>query len=227
MSLDVDLESASPVAVRARLSVGDEPVALLGPNGSGKTTLLLMILGVRPAGRGRVELAGETLYDSQRGIALPVEARRLGYVPQRYALFPHLTVRENVAFGAVDPARVGRLLDTLEIAALAERSPASLSGGEAQRVALARALAAEPRGLLLDEPLAALDVSAAKKVRTYLGATLRALRLPTLVVTHDPEDAAALASRVAVMEGGRIVQEGTLDELRARPASRFVAELLE
>ncbi|HKA88421.1 MAG TPA: ATP-binding cassette domain-containing protein [Haliangiales bacterium] len=227
MTLDVDLESAAPVAVRARLSVGDEPVALLGPNGSGKTTLLLMILGVRPAGRGRVELAGETLYDSARGIDLPVEARRLGYVPQRYALFPHLSVRDNVAFGAVDPARVGPLLDTLEIADLADRRPASLSGGEAQRVALARALAAEPRGLLLDEPLAALDVSAAKKVRAYLGATLRALRLPTLVVTHDPEDAAALAARVAVMEAGRIVQEGTLDELRARPASRFVSELLE
>jgi molybdate transport system ATP-binding protein len=227
VSLEIDLESVSPVAMRVRLSLGDEPVALLGPNGSGKTTLLLMILGARPVARGRVELAGVTLYDSDRGVDLPVEARRLGYVPQRYALFPHLSVRENVAFGARDPAGVGPLLDKLEIAALADRVPSSLSGGEAQRVALARALAAEPLGLLLDEPLASLDVSAAKKVRAYLGATLRALRLPTLVVTHDPEEAAALAARVAVMEGGRIVQEGTLDELRAHPASRFVAELLE
>ena len=227
MSLDVDLDSSSPVAVHARLTVGDEPVALLGPNGSGKTTFLLMILGVRPAERGRVTLAGETLYDSERGISLPVEERRLGYVPQRYALFPHLSVRANVAFGAADPAVAAKLLDTLEIAALADRSPASLSGGEAQRVALARALAAEPRGLLLDEPLAALDVAAQKKVRAYLGATLRALRLPTLVVTHDPDDAAALAARVAVMERGRIVQEGTLAELRAHPASPFVAELLQ
>jgi len=214
------------VPVRATLTVGAEPVALLGPNGSGKTSLLLCVLGVRPARRGTIRLGDDVLYDAAAGVDVPVAERRLGYVPQRYALFPHLDVRENVAFGARDPSRVDALLRRLDIADLADRTPASLSGGEAQRVALARALAADPRGLLLDEPLAALDVTAQKKVRAFLAGWLRDLRLPTLVVTHDPEDAAALASRLAIIEAGRVVQEGTVDELRAHPATPFVAELL-
>ncbi|MGZ6144172.1 MAG: ABC transporter ATP-binding protein, partial [Myxococcales bacterium] len=180
---------------------------------------------VRPR-EGRIALDGRTLFEA--GVEdLPPEQRGLGYVPQDYALFPHLDVRGNVGFGlprAQRPQRTGEVLEQLQIGHLAERAVATLSGGERQRVALARALAPRPRALLLDEPFAALDAQARRKLRASLSTWLAELRLPALVVSHDPADA-PLGQRIVVLERGRIVQEGSLAELRAAPATPFVAEL--
>jgi molybdate transport system ATP-binding protein len=224
--LEVSLSaSVGGVSLEVELQTGPGTVVLVGPNGAGKTSLLRQVLGVAPAARGRVVSDGEVLLDTAAGVDVPVERRRLGYVPQHYALFPHLTVRENVEFGAPSPARVVALLEELELAPLARRRPVGLSGGERQRVALARALAAEPRALLLDEPLAALDVRSRAQVRVFLAAYLEKLALPAIVVTHDAADARALGKRVAVLESGRITQIGTWEELTRAPASPFVAQL--
>ncbi|WP_437578721.1 ATP-binding cassette domain-containing protein [Sorangium sp. So ce887] len=220
----------------AELETGRGTLALVGPNGSGKTSLLSMLLGVLPVERGRVEVGGAVLLDTRAGIDVPVEERGIGYVPQDYALFPHLSVRENVEFavrsaasrrrGAARAERVDAMLHELGIAALAHRRTQTLSGGEQQRVALARALSVSPRALLLDEPLAALDVHSRREVRAFLADYLRALALPTIVVTHDAADARLLGQRIAVLEAGRVTQAGTWEELAARPASPFVEELV-
>ena len=177
---------------------------------------------IRPA-RGRVAIGADVWFDAERRVNLPPEARSVGYVFQDYALFPHLTVRRNVAFGGNQ--RVDELLMRLGIDHLAGVRPAVLSGGERQRVALARALARDPAVLLLDEPLAALDAHTRAAVRAELQAILRDFDLPVLVVTHDFEDAAALASRVGVVLDGRLLQLGTPAELVAQPAHPFVASL--
>jgi ABC-type spermidine/putrescine transport systems, ATPase components len=218
--------------LRVRLQANGKPVALIGPNGAGKTSLLLMVLGVIQPSSGRIALGERVLFDSVQGATIPPEERGVGYLPQSYALFPHMTVRENVVFGiACRRPRLSRgerrehalrLLNELGIAELTERMPDSLSGGEKQRVALARALAAEPHVLLLDEPLAALDSTIRRRTRGFLAAYLRALGLPAIVVTHDPEDVRALGSRVLVLEEGQVVQQGTVEELSLAPATRFV-----
>lgn len=198
--------------LRVALDVGAETVAVVGPSGAGKTTLLRAIAGLVPA-HGRLEVDGRDWSE------LPAEQRSVGFVFQDYALFPHLSVRKNVAFGGPP----GDLLDRLGIAHLADARPAELSGGERQRVALARALARKPEVLLLDEPLAALDAHTRDTIRVELRATLRELGLPTIVVTHDFVDAAALADRVGVLVEGELVQIGRADELIAAPVSAFVA----
>ena len=174
------------------LDTGDGTLVIVGPNGSGKTTLLSLLLGALPMNAGRIEVGGAVLFDRGQSIDLPVEGRRIGYVPQDYALFPHLTVRENVefAFGsaAQEPPKrepIDVLLRQLELEPLSNRRPQTLSGGEQLRVALARALSVSPRALLLDEPLAALDVHARKSVRAFLAETLTRLKLPTVVVTRS------------------------------------------
>ncbi|WP_437836910.1 ABC transporter ATP-binding protein [Sorangium sp. So ce1153] len=220
----------------AAIDTGGGTLALVGPNGAGKTSLLSVLLGVLPVERGRVEVGAAVLLDTARGLDVPVEERRIGYVPQDYALFPHLSVRENVEFavtsapprprGAARAERVDAMLNELGIAAHAGRRTQALSGGEKQRVALARALSVSPRALLLDEPLAALDVHSRREVRAFLAGYLRALSIPTVVVTHDASDARLLGHRIAVLEAGRVTQTGTWDELAARPASRFVEELV-
>lgn len=198
--------------LRVALDVADETFAVVGPSGAGKSTLLRAIAGLVPA-QGLVEVNGNDWS------TVPAERRSVGFVFQDYALFPHLTVRGNVAFaGPVDG-----LLDRLGIAQLADARPRELSGGERQRVALARALARRPEVLLLDEPLAALDPHTRDTVRAELRTTLRDLGLPTIVVTHDFVDAAALADRVGVLVDGGLVQVGTAEELIAAPASPFVA----
>ncbi|KYG06906.1 molybdenum ABC transporter ATP-binding protein [Sorangium cellulosum] len=222
--------------IDAEIETGAGTLALVGPNGAGKTSLLSLLLGVLPVDRGRVEIGGAVLLDTAAGIDVPVERRGIGYVPQDYALFPHLSVRENVAFAVrSDPsrrrrasvgARVDAALDDLGIAEHAGRRTEALSGGEKQRVALARALSVGPRALLLDEPLAALDVHSRREVRAFLAGYLEALALPTIVVTHDAADARLLGRRIAVLEAGRVTQAGTWEELAARPASRFVEELV-
>jgi molybdate transport system ATP-binding protein len=205
-------------ALDVELAVGCEVVALVGPSGAGKTTLLRAVAGLGRA-RGTIEVDGRTWLGPR--VDLPPERRRVGLVFQDYALFPHLSVRANVEFGG----RQDGLLDRFGLAALADAKPPELSGGERQRVALARALATDPAVLLLDEPLAALDSQTRSAVRLELHRLLQAANRPTIVVTHDFEDAATLAGRVGVLVAGKLRQLGRPTELVARPADAFVARL--
>ncbi len=231
--LDVALRgTAGALAIDIAFQAAGAPLLLVGPNGAGKTQTLMMILGAsRPRG-GHVTLDGTPLYDAARGLDLPVEQRGIGFLPQRYALFPHLDVLSNVGYGIAAPSRAERrrlaraALAELDAEALAARRPAELSGGETQRVALARALAARPRALLLDEPLAALDVSVRRDTRRFLAERLRAWALPTVVVTHDRADAEAFDGDLVVIEDGTVVQRGRLAELGAHPATEFVRQLV-
>jgi ABC-type sulfate/molybdate transport systems ATPase subunit len=216
------------IAVRLRqldheveLTAGDETLALVGPSGAGKTTVLRCVAGLHTPDRGRIALDGEPWFDAAAGVDVPPERRRVGLVFQDYALFPHMTVRENVAFGGRE--RVDELLRRLRIEHVADVKPRTISGGERQRTALARALARGPRALLLDEPLAALDAHTRAAVRDELHALLASLGLPAILVTHDFRDAAALADRVGVLVEGRLRQVGTPAELVAAPADAFVA----
>jgi len=208
-----------------RLSVaeelGRETLALVGPSGAGKSSVLRAIAGLLRPERGRIALGSHVWLDTEAGIDLAPERRSVGLVFQEYALFPHLDVRRNVAFGGRE--RVDELLERFRISHLAQARPAGLSGGERQRVALARAVARDPAVLLLDEPLSALDAHTRNVVRGELAELLAELRLPTLLVTHDFDDAAALADRVGVIVDGRILQLGPAAELLAAPADAFVA----
>lgn len=196
-------------------------MALVGPSGAGKTSLLRSVAGLERPQHGRIALGDEVWLDAQRHICLSPERRRVGYQPQDYGLFPHLSVSANVRFAG----RRHRpdLLERLGISHLAHARPAQLSGGERQRAALARALAREPHVLLLDEPLSALDEITRRQVRAELGDMLGQLPLPTLLVTHAFEDATALATRIGVIDAGRLLQLATPDELIAAPASAIVA----
>jgi molybdate transport system ATP-binding protein len=218
------------IDVRVDMNVARETVLIVGPNGAGKSSLLRLLLGVVTPESGRIALDGQILFDLSARIDVPVEERRLGYLPQDYALFPHLDVLRNVTFGLPMLGRAERVrratgwLERLGAAHLARRSPAELSGGERQRVALARALARQPHALLLDEPFASLDAVARRDLRASLRRWLAEWQLPALIVSHDGADA-VLGDRIFVMEAGRVVQAGTVDELRRAPASDFVAEL--
>jgi molybdate transport system ATP-binding protein len=224
-ALDLDME----------LSIAEgEVVALLGPNGAGKTTLLRAIAGLLTFTAGYVRLDGQVLEDMATGAYVPTERRPIGFVFQDYLLFPHLTILDNVAFGLRSRGigrRVARekaidWLDRLGLQSYASSKPAELSGGQRQRVALARALAPDPRLLLLDEPLAALDVTTRAEVRRDLKHHLASFPGLRLVVTHDPLEAAALADRLVVIERGRLVQTGTPAEVTERPRSQYVADLV-
>lgn len=205
-----------------------EITALLGPSGSGKTTLLNIIAGLVPATSGRV------LVGARDVTALPVEARSVGYVFQAHALFPHLTVGGNVEFplrvrGVSRRARRERafeVLDMVELAGLAGRPIATLSGGQRQRVAIARALAADPAILLLDEPLSALDPDLRGRIRLELRGLLDRLNIPTVLVTHDRDDAFVLSNRIVLLQGGRIIQDGTPEEVYRQPVDEDAARLL-
>ena len=203
------------------LELGCETLALVGPSGAGKSSVLRAIAGLLRPERGRVVFGKATWLDTVLGVDLPPGRRSVGLVFQEYALFPHLDVRGNVAFGG--RGRVDELLERFRISHLADARPGDISGGERQRVALARALARDPAVLLLDEPLSALDAHTRGVVRGELAELLAELRLPTLLVTHDFEDAAALADRVGVIVEGRILQLGAAAELLAAPADGFVA----
>ncbi len=211
-----------------------EVLAVLGPNGAGKTTLLRSIAGLVALDRGHVTLDGEVLDEPARDVFVPAERRPVGVVFQQYLLFGHLTALENVAFGlrargVSKPEarrRAAELLARFGLAEFARTRPDDLSGGQAQRVALARALAIDPLVLLLDEPLAALDVGTRREVRRDLREHLASFDGMRVLVTHDPVDAYALADRVAILDGGLIVQTGTIAEVTAHPRSRYVAELV-
>jgi ABC-type sulfate/molybdate transport systems ATPase subunit len=219
LSVDIALPLRS-FPLELTLEVGQETVALAGPSGSGKTSLLRAIAGLEKPQRGTVRCGSDTWFDSKQGVDRRPEERSVGYVFQDYALFPHMPVEQNVRFGGP----VDGLLERFGIAHLRHAKPPELSGGERQRVALARALARRPKALLLDEPLSALDAQTRGRVRGELRALLSDLGLPTLLVTHDFADAAALAGRVGVLVEGRLVQVGTPQELTANPSSPFVAD---
>ncbi|HEX7277077.1 MAG TPA: ABC transporter ATP-binding protein [Acidimicrobiales bacterium] len=223
LHLDVSLEVAP-----------GSTVAVVGPNGAGKSTLLRALAGIQPLDGGRVVLDGVVLDDVGAGEHVPAEKRSVAIVFQDHLLFPHLSALDNVAFGlrsrGVAKADANRAatdwLERLGLADHAGAKPGQLSGGQAQRVALARALATEPRLLLLDEPLAALDASTRLETRRELRRQLESYDGVRVLVTHDPLEAGALAERLVVVEDGRVVQTGTLAEISARPRSRYVADLV-
>jgi molybdate transport system ATP-binding protein len=236
MSLEAEVElRLGQLALEVELAVATgELVVLLGPNGAGKTTLLRALAGLVALGRGRVVLDGQVLEDAGAGTWVPTERRPIGFVFQDHLLFPHLSALENVAFGlrarglgrAEARRRAAAWLDRVGLAGQAGARPRALSGGQAQRVALARAMAGDPRLLLLDEPLAALDAAARAEVRRDLRRHLASFDGTRLLVTHDPLEAMALADRLVVLEGGRVTQTGGPAEVSARPRSRYVAELV-
>ena len=204
-----------------------EVVALLGPSGCGKTTLLRLVAGFERPDEGTVEAGGRLV--AGRGAWVPPEARRIGMVFQDYALFPHLTVSENVGFGlarAVRRARVAELLEIVGLTGLGGRYTHELSGGQQQRVALARALAPSPELVLLDEPWSNVDPFLRESLRAEVAEIIRPLGVTAVLVTHDREEAFSLANRIALMRDGAIVQEGTAEELYFRPASRWAAEFV-
>ena len=210
-----------------------EVVALLGPSGAGKSTLLRIVLGFDAPSAGRVSIAGRLVSDGARRI-VPPEARGLSMVFQDLALWPHLTVRGHLRFvleslhvpATEHPERIETLLRRLDIADKSDRRPGELSGGERQRVAIARALVAAPAALLLDEPLANVDVALKDEMLGLFAELLQERGTPAIYVTHDPREACRLARRIAVLEVGRLVQQGAFAELRARPATAFVRRLV-
>ncbi len=210
-----------------------ETLVIIGPSGCGKTTILNIIAGLVEPDEGRIALAGEPLYDAASRVSLPAEERRVGYVFQDFALFPHMTVSENVAYGlrarhhpkGEIPGKVAEVLQLLGITRLADRRPSALSGGERQRVALARAIACDAEMLLLDEPLGSLDAQTRGRVRGELQRMLRVIGRIAIMVTHDYIDALTFGDRICVMDRGRVLQMGPREELLHNPKSRFVAEL--
>ena len=215
--------AGSALRVDARLPAA--VTAVMGPSGAGKTTLLEAIAGLRRRARGRIACGDAVFLDTERGVAVAPERRRVGYVPQDAGLFPHLTAHDNVRFGArEDEGRVETAIDTLDLRPLLARHPASLSGGEKQRVALARALATSPRILLLDEPLAALDVELKERVLPYLVRIRDEWKVPMLYVTHNVGEALALAGDVLLLRDRRVESQGRPLDLLSSPGLSVQAE---
>lgn len=217
--------------VSMALAAGEIGV-LVGPSGCGKTTLLRSIAGLERPGKGHIELAHETIVDGERGLHVSPEKRRIGMVFQDFALFPHLTVSQNIAFGlkalgrSQRQARVAEMLTLVGLVGLGDRWPHQLSGGQQQRVALARALAPAPRLLLLDEPFSSLDVDLRERLAHEIRAILKQTGTTALFVTHDQLEAFALGDHIGVMQQGRLHQWAAPYELYHRPATRFVAEFI-
>ncbi len=205
MLLEVDIrKKLAHFTLNIELSCpAGELLALAGPSGSGKTTVIRIIAGLEHPDHGRIELANKTLCDTEKKIRVETRKRKLGYVFQEASLFPHLRVRENVAFGCNTPSRVDRLLDLLGITHLQDKKPARISGGERQRAALAQALAAEPELLLLDEPFSALDVESRSSLQQKFLEIKEQLQIPIIMVTHDLQEASILGDQIIAMEDGR------------------------
>jgi molybdate transport system ATP-binding protein len=220
--MDIDLRACVTDGQRrfdlaVRFAADAPVVALYGPSGAGKSLTLQAIAGLQRPTAGHVRIGGRTLFDARQGIDLAAAERRVGYLFQHYALFPHLSVRENVAFGLTswwqrrlspsDAGRVDDLLQSFGLSALAHSRPGTLSGGQQQRVALARALVCEPSVLLLDEPFAALNPMLRQELRTELAQVCARWKMPVVMITHDIEDVLALADVAFVIEGGQVVRE--------------------
>ena len=211
-----------------------EFVTLLGPSGCGKTTTLNCVAGLERPDAGRISVGDDVLTDVSRRLVLPPERRDLGMVFQSYALWPHMTVHDNLAYGlrlrkvprAEIESRIRATLDLVELSGLEKRYPYQLSGGQQQRVALARAVVAEPRVLLLDEPLSNLDAKVRERARFWLRDLQRRLGITAVYVTHDQAEALAISDRVAVMSAGRVLQYAPPNDIYERPNSRFVAEFI-
>ncbi|HEY2929724.1 ABC transporter ATP-binding protein [Piscinibacter sp.] len=211
-----------------------EVVSLLGPSGSGKTTLLRAIAGLEAARAGTIAIDGMTVFDGKRGVEVPAERRNLGLVFQSYALWPHKTVFDNVAYGlklrntrsAEIKERVHTALKNLGLGHLAERLPHQLSGGQQQRVAIARALVYNPPVVLMDEPLSNLDAKLREEARAWLRELIIKLQLSAIIVTHDQSEAMAMSDRILLLNGGRIEQQGTPTEMYGSPNTLFAAEFM-
>jgi molybdate transport system ATP-binding protein len=220
------------IAINVAADFGAGCAVFAGASGSGTSTLLKMIAGLINPDEGEIKLGGDCWFHSGRGINLPPERRHIGFIPQNYLLFPHMTVNENVAFGlqarkvAVSEIRfqVSEMLELCGLSGHADARPHELSGGQQQRVALARALIIKPSILLMDEPFSALDVSSGRRIRTAVREILRSLGMRTVLVTHDPVDALAFGDEIYMIEEGVVVQRGTFDQIRAQPRTRFVGE---
>ncbi|MFZ3329601.1 MAG: ATP-binding cassette domain-containing protein [Candidatus Acidiferrales bacterium] len=232
MTLDVQIEKklvdfSLDVAFRAPAA----PLSILGASGAGKTMLLRCIAGLERPGRGRIALNDRVVFDSERKIRIPARERRIGLLFQNYALFPHRTVEQNIAFGlqglahAEQAARIASVIERTHLGGLEQRYPRELSGGEQQRAALARALAVEPEALLLDEPLAALDTHLRSQVEAQLQETFAAYRRPALLVTHNMEEAYRLGEQLLVLSRGRVAAFGAKEEIFRHPPSVEVAQL--
>jgi molybdate transport system ATP-binding protein len=215
-----------------RLSLKEGVTVLFGASGSGKTTVLRCLAGLERPDSGTVRFANEVWSDAATGQFLPPRQRDVGFVPQDYALFPHLNVQHNIAYGlnGLAPAkrrtRIAEALQWLGLEGLEERLPRELSGGQQQRVALARALVRQPQLLLLDEPLAALDAPTRQRLRGELRALLRQSKIPAILVTHDRQEALALGDYLLIMHEGRLVQQGPVQEVFNRPMNLAVAGIL-
>jgi molybdate transport system ATP-binding protein len=232
-ALDVRLTQSGPFALDVAFScAAGEVIALLGPSGSGKTTTLKAIAGLTKTHSGHVSLGDEVWMDTQTGLFVPPDARRVGFVFQDYALFPHLNVLGNVtlAMGHVAVSqradRANAILKRIGIAALSDKRPGALSGGERQRVGIARALARDPKVLLLDEPFSAIDRPARQRLKAEVQALAADVSVPVVLVTHDIDEAVALASRVVIIDHGRTIASGAPRDLMAAPGHPRVAEIL-
>src|SRR3954447_389244 len=211
-----------------------ELFTLLGPSGCGKSTTLMSLAGFQTPNEGRIAIGGDTFFDAERRIDVPAEQRNLGIVFQSYAVWPHMTVFENLAFplkvrkvkrGAL-AGRVREVLELVDMAPYEKRYPHQLSGGQQQRVALARALVYSPSVLLLDEPFSNLDAKLRERARTWVKDLQHRLGLTTIFVTHDQDEALSMSDRVVVMDGGVVQQIGSPEDVYRRPANRFVAEFV-
>jgi molybdate transport system permease protein len=232
MSLEVAIEKqVSDFRLAVEFTADGAPLGLLGPSGSGKTMTLRAIAGLETPDRGRIVVDGRVLFDSGRRINIPARERKIGLLFQNYALFPHLTVRENIAFGlrrlpdSERARRVAQQLSAAHLDDLANRYPASLSGGEQQRVALARALAVEPEALLLDEPFSALDTHLRSALERQLRETLETYRGSTLFVSHNLEEAYRVCENLVVLERGSVAARGPKEEVFRHPPTLEVARL--
>jgi ABC-type sulfate/molybdate transport systems ATPase subunit len=232
MPLDVDIEKKlADFTLNVKFHAADAPLSILGASGAGKTMLLRCIAGLERPERGRILVNGRTLFDSASGLFVPARERGLGLLFQNYALFPHRTVAENIGFGLNSlstgqrESRVAQLAARTHVTELCGRYARELSGGEQQRVALARALAIDPKALLLDEPLSAMDTHLRSQVETLLEETFQAHARPALVVTHNIDEAFRISERLLVLSRGRVVAHGPKHEVWRRPASTEVARL--